>query len=767
MAEQRTAWTRRVLVVAATLAIALPAVVAADPAGAWTPPVAPTWSPPDGTVPDGPSGAYLERGAAGSWPGATTTFDAARTDFHVQRQDTRVVVVLEGDHRFSLYFSVDQRPATVEGFHTYVDGDDPSAPRITSSMDASGCSDDEGWVDVTRADEVDGLLVHLELTFEHRCNVNPAPEVTHGAIRWDASTTDPAPNPVPIPDGLWAPPAAATPATGNHLYVEADPGTPLGDGGPLLVTGDAVWSALEALPPDGHTGRTLRFGGAGTGPGRDVRVELVAGRHRPEIEPGLYADLRDARTNPVAGGMTIDRGGWTCSVEDGWASVDEVAYSAGRLTRLLVRFAQGCPWNGRWIRGQIDWRAVPIIQQVTPNHGLRRAGQLVHVEGRDLADVREVTVGGIAATFEQHTPSGLSLRTPALATGSHDIRIEAEDGVVVGTGALGYTARSDTPTGPVDVQVTPGPASALVTWDPPAELGDGTITGVRVSVHNWQDWQMDRPLATVEVGPADTVALVTGLHPGWSDFTSVTYLTDLGPGDTARSTGNFIVPEVDVTPFDGVPTLVTQQYVDFAGRAPTTKERDAVVTAIRTGKVLPEAYVASMRTRPEWGGVRAPATRLYQAYFGRLPDAGGLAYWAGKLRSGTPLARASATFAASPEFRRTYGVLSNAAFVDLVYGNVLGRPADPSGRAYWVSRLARGTSRGVVMTNFSESSEHVRTTAPTVDAVLLYTGMLRRMPTPAEAAGGTARRAAPHAVDPVALAGSLRRSSAYATRFAG
>ena len=126
-------------------------------------------------------------------------------------------------------------------------------------------------------------------------------------------------------------------------------------------------------------------------------------------------------------------------------------------------------------------------------------------------------------------------------------------------------------------------------------------------------------------------------------------------------------------------------------------------------------------------------TRLYSAYFERLPDYGGFTYWTGRLRSGTSLQKASDTFAASSEFKRTYGSLSNRAFVQLVYANVLHRSPDAGGLNYWVSRLDRKVQgRGSVMTNFSESSENVRKMTSEVQSVLLRSGMLHRMPTKPE-----------------------------------
>ena len=44
-----------------------------------------------------------------------------------------------------------------------------------------------------------------------------------------------------------------------------------------------------------------------------------------------------------------------------------------------------------------------------------------------------------------------------------------------------------------------------------------------------------------------------------------------------------------------------------------------------------------------------------------------------------------------------YGNLNDEQFVDQVYMNVLGRPADPGGKAYWTGQLTTGVTRGQVM----------------------------------------------------------------------
>jgi hypothetical protein len=138
-----------------------------------------------------------------------------------------------------------------------------------------------------------------------------------------------------------------------------------------------------------------------------------------------------------------------------------------------------------------------------------------------------------------------------------------------------------------------------------------------------------------------------------------------------------------------------------------------------------------------WDGVRADGGdpragrihRLYSAYFLRSPDHSGMTYWVDLSRREVSIHQISAAFAGSAEFVATYGALTDADFVDLVYRNVLDRPADPRGRAHWLDVLdRRALGRGGVMLSFADSPEYVArtdTTAPTA-----------RCPLPAPTAAG-------------------------------
>jgi hypothetical protein len=180
----------------------------------------------------------------------------------------------------------------------------------------------------------------------------------------------------------------------------------------------------------------------------------------------------------------------------------------------------------------------------------------------------------------------------------------------------------------------------------------------------------------------------------------------------------------------GAQLFAMQQYRDFLGR-----EGDAGGVAFWTGQLQGGAQTRAQMVETyfnsaEFQGAGAPMVRLYFAYFLRIPDYGGLAYWMGRFRSGTSLSEISQAFALSPEFAQRYGTLTNSQFVSLVYQNVLGRAPDASGLAFWTGRLGAGMSRGDMMAAFSESPEYRAVIGNEVYVTMMYGGMLRRSPDP-------------------------------------
>ena len=146
------------------------------------------------------------------------------------------------------------------------------------------------------------------------------------------------------------------------------------------------------------------------------------------------------------------------------------------------------------------------------------------------------------------------------------------------------------------------------------------------------------------------------------------------------------------------------------------------------GRLTSEHFIVLLAHDPKWAKDRAPVARLYQAFFHREPDLGGLNYWIKRRSQGTKLGVIAANFAGSSEFKTAYGKVNDHDFVNLVYGNVLQRKPDTAGLDHWVAKLADGMSRGDLMVAFSESSEGQRVLGPEVDATLIGLAMLKGMP---------------------------------------
>jgi uncharacterized protein YkwD len=192
------------------------------------------------------------------------------------------------------------------------------------------------------------------------------------------------------------------------------------------------------------------------------------------------------------------------------------------------------------------------------------------------------------------------------------------------------------------------------------------------------------------------------------------------------------VPASTFSPFPSAQAFASQQFADVLGRPADPGGLAAWTNSLNAGAASPAAMVANLVNSQESAMIVEPVNRLYRAFFKRVPDAAGVQYWVGRLRSGAGLQEIANAFVGSPEFRSTYGSLSDQGFVDLVYRNVLNRGADPAGIAYWVGQLLRGAlDRGGVMIGFSESPEYKSGTWSWNDVVQVYIGLLRRSPEPA------------------------------------
>lgn len=166
---------------------------------------------------------------------------------------------------------------------------------------------------------------------------------------------------------------------------------------------------------------------------------------------------------------------------------------------------------------------------------------------------------------------------------------------------------------------------------------------------------------------------------------------------------------------------------DAGGLADWTGKLDA--GTLTRGQVLvgfsesPE-HVEKLRPAIERGlwdqdETASAVARLYYASLDRAPDSHGLAFWTRDARFNS-LPNIADAFVNSREFNNIYGPLSNEAYVNQLYLNVLDREADEAGLSDWVGALdSRRLDRGDVLHGFAQSLEFQIKTQPFVESGVL------------------------------------------------
>jgi hypothetical protein len=189
----------------------------------------------------------------------------------------------------------------------------------------------------------------------------------------------------------------------------------------------------------------------------------------------------------------------------------------------------------------------------------------------------------------------------------------------------------------------------------------------------------------------------------------------LAPGGAVQLRGTRGVPITGVVatftdtapgPINDEQAFVEAAFSELVGHAPDAGGLDYWRFVLEQGSsrsVLTAALVFS----DEWD--RREVGKLYASYLKRAPSPGEAGYWAGIIRSnGLDVVRAA--ILSSDEYFAANG-RSNDAFISAVYQQILERPAEPNGRAYWVQRLNTGTPRSLVAGGLAGSDEaHSRLT---------------------------------------------------------
>lgn len=330
---------------------------AADDATAAPGPVTPApvdlWKPSADATPDTGNYVYLQSDL-GDYIGAAQAllYTPATANLVVTTNGGYLSVRVDGDENwqgdFQAMNSLTQLQPGYYGdlrrypFHNPVKGG------LSWAGEGRGCNTLQGWFVVDDIRYQNGKLQEIDLRFEQHCE-GGAPAL-RGRVRWSVDDDTAPPGPVnPPPADLWQPAPDALPASGNYVYLQSDAGDYIGQGLTRIYT-----PATATFSVTGIAGRLhVYLSGAQYWIG-----DFQAMSPLPQLQPGYYGDLqRYPFHNPVKGGLDWWGDGRGCNTLRGWFVVDHVAYTAGALSAIDLRFEQHCEGGTPALRGQIHWAA--------------------------------------------------------------------------------------------------------------------------------------------------------------------------------------------------------------------------------------------------------------------------------------------------------------------------------------------------------------------------------------------------------------------------
>ena len=225
---------------------------------------------------------------------------------------------------------------------------DPAVGGIDWSGNGRGCNTDAGTLTIDAVTYAGTTLTAIDLHFEQHCEGGGT--ALRGQVHWLASDTSQAPGPRnPAPASLWRAPVAATPTTGNYVYLQSDAGDYIGGGATNVYT-----QANASLAPTlngAHLGLNVTGNDNWSG-------DFAAMSSLSQLQPGYYANLRRYPfNNPVTGGMSWSGDGRGCNTLTGWFVIDSISVVSGSLASVDLRFEQHCEGGGAALRGQVHWVA--------------------------------------------------------------------------------------------------------------------------------------------------------------------------------------------------------------------------------------------------------------------------------------------------------------------------------------------------------------------------------------------------------------------------
>ncbi len=328
------------------------------PPGPLAPPPTGLWSPAAAAVPASGSYVYLQSdptdfvGQGGFFPTTKTyAYTKASAVIAVTVDNGLLTVKTDGNEHWTGEFQAMSNLALPSaGYYGGLTGypfHNPAKGGMAWYGEGRACNQENGWFAIDDIAFAGGKVAALDLRFEQHCEKDAA--ALRGKIHWVASDSAAPAGPVqPPPAGLWSPPAGATPATGNYIYLASDPGDFVGMGSTTTYT---PANAVIALQTSGaHF--SISVGGQNISQKGDFQGMNVL----TQLQPGYYPNLQGYPfNNPTAGGLQWEGDGRACGQVSGWFIIDSIGYANGAITSIDLRFEQHCGSNFPALRGKIHW----------------------------------------------------------------------------------------------------------------------------------------------------------------------------------------------------------------------------------------------------------------------------------------------------------------------------------------------------------------------------------------------------------------------------
>ena len=319
------------------------------------------------TSPGAPSFIVLQSDP-GDWVGSGLgagpkySYSSATAEFEVYEAQGFLHVEVWGDERWHGAFYMPSHLAQVT-VGAYVDNlgaplHDPATGGMRWWGEARACSEHTNVFTVDAVTYSAGEISSVDISFEQHCD--GLPPALRGQIHWVRDDQTLPPGPInPPPAGLWQPAAGATPASGNYVYFESDPGHFVGEG--LNRTYTQVNSVISVSQAGAEVG-------VGANGDESLGITFNAMSPLTQMAPGYYPNVQASRVgNPTLGGLTISFENHACPDFIGWFVVDSISFSVdGDITGLDARFEQRCDGEPEGIRAKVHWRSDDPAQPPGP-----------------------------------------------------------------------------------------------------------------------------------------------------------------------------------------------------------------------------------------------------------------------------------------------------------------------------------------------------------------------------------------------------------------